>query len=509
MIQTASLVQRNPSRNCRGRSESSVSGSSSSANHDVPRTPLDTFFARDRVELGDNFSTLKLQPSFIHQSRDYMRPQTTSPIPPWLVNTLSSLDAHHPLRALVPEGRLQRTEDVLRQPTTTMLSSCRQPAKEDEVFAFRPPTSSTPLLSEPRGMPTSIDHAVSIFNTDITPGVLPFGGQRTPPSQYIVPPRHPPICDRQSMSSSPGGTERQLQLSTNYEDSVPFSRPGPVFTRHPHHQRDLHVHFAPNVQMDTEDDALEYFLSSSPASNPHNGNVLMTPPNEVEGDRLNAPSETFSDSNFTSPPSLHIAYISPAQISPEDQTFSDSLTKPEYELDLDYESLDFKWERFSRDKSLVPVHPALDNESLGGFDIPDLDEGSYTIGEPCEVVESVDMNSSDQNLFPFVSPSQLTLGEVPVTPNTSFNHLRPNDATKSTNEVTPHTPVAQRASSTSLQPDLSETAPKSTITSLEAYVSPRPKKPLRTPNHPDSQPLSVPLEPHWTQVCTGRAESWV
>ena len=144
-------------------------------------------------------------------------------LPAWLSSTLSALEAHHPLRLLLPSPHDQARIDPPAILASDNYDESVLPqlgpvvAAEDPLFAFSP--SSRP--SNPaQGLP--VNESAHLF---LGPSSMPY--QSSPPPAYftndMLPPQTLSNINAQSLLNSPYCSDEVLQ-SPNL---LPFSTPGP------------------------------------------------------------------------------------------------------------------------------------------------------------------------------------------------------------------------------------------------------------------------------------------
>lgn len=172
MIETANIVHRSSSftdskRSRRQRAISSASGSSSTASHDIPRTPVDAY--NDRIlgildisqrPLSSNIDRpLSPSPTHYHGTSMILPVPSTEPkepVPQWILETVSSLDQYHPLRTImpIPTAFREQLELKVKQHIPRQSFAVPDPVVHDgNISASRPPTAHGSnhllLLAEP------------------------------------------------------------------------------------------------------------------------------------------------------------------------------------------------------------------------------------------------------------------------------------------------------------------------------------------------------------------------
>ncbi|RPD78051.1 hypothetical protein L226DRAFT_610053 [Lentinus tigrinus ALCF2SS1-7] len=146
MIQTVNVLHATSTSAARPRRQRAAS-SSSTTTYDAPPTPVDASTAFDRGALGEDFSVLKMDgprssvkghDPFDRSAFDEDPPalDVTNHLPPWLRNTITTLGSKHPLRLLLPTAPSSRPVPD-QDPDITS-----QPAVEASPFAFIPPEGS-------------------------------------------------------------------------------------------------------------------------------------------------------------------------------------------------------------------------------------------------------------------------------------------------------------------------------------------------------------------------------
>lgn len=334
-----------------------------------------------------------------------MRPQTISPIPPWLVNTLNSLDVHHPLRALLPEHEIRTTgEDSRPQFAVKVTTPHRQDKNEDDIFAFRPPTMQ--LHPQPQARKVTPTQAIS--NTD----TITDSEQTTYITQHYESGQS--YQYKAQVDPCGVGEGNALQLMTQADDPAPFSRPGPHVIRQP---GDLHYYMSVSPHNDLEVNRYDH-LSSSPLSNTRGQHSPATPPNEADGFWMSAHDGSLDHHSLLSPPcSPHRLGSSPSRVTSQELAYYDPISKPDYECDLDYSSLDFKWEKFPRD-GLVAL--SARDERL---DHPEFVEENPTAEETHNEVVLLPPGTSSES-SPHFGFFRREIREVPVTPVRKSRHTQ-------------------------------------------------------------------------------------
>ncbi|PSS37809.1 hypothetical protein PHLCEN_2v277 [Hermanssonia centrifuga] len=337
-----------------------------------------------------------------------MQEDSKGPVPVWLSDTVASLKPQHPLRELIPTPTPhiptqdthistpragQRAASFPSKPTVPSPPS-RADEPEDAVFAFRPPTRA-PEAVPTAGATTGLSAFLSSFDPDSLDA--PLNNQfltvdasarvlRTASSLLNVHdgPTNVPF-------STPGPSDSLLDLTvakpaqSNYAShsipselkdlDVPFSTPGPMastrsslgemFPRtlvsqmsasprslpNPILMQKGDLTFIPNFPQPTAS------LSREHASYPTSITRPCALPVTAFGDTLNPISVSepmWSSSPVQLPAGIPAPYSTPGPFrvyfdSPiEDPIGSDPLEPTEYELDLDYDCLDFRWEKFDR-----------------------------------------------------------------------------------------------------------------------------------------------------------------
>ena len=489
MIRTTNLVQNQFSQNhTRRRAASSASRSSSST---VPRTPIDAYFESGNAQLGNQFSVLKLQNHSTHPYQEsshpctgYMRPQTISPVPPWLVNTLSGLDADHPLRVLVPKGTRQPVD--VHSSVQSLPSEPLRPMEEQEaVFAFLPPSECQPCLPS-----IPVDQSFFTSNAQITmqspsmtqhqplvPALLspiPLENHMIDNSPRITPTLPPTHMMREAapVPEKLAGDTGSLQTAPPGEH-IPFSRPGPRYTEpsistHYPREHSPQLGFAQlPLSQSTSSASCDFIepLSSSPGRNSQPSPI--TPSNESGVDwrsLSNSPvvvpslgTSIHSTPFITRTIPYRVRFESPLDCLLETPSHSGSQQNPGYELALDYGTLDFKWEKFSRGGSLEvgiqsPAAHAVEDDSL------ELPEDSKCINSEGSI-EDHNSALTHRGLIAFPLNSGLPNSRMPATP--TKDHLGP--STQFTQQLLvpdshpkPFTPDIQREFH-ALQPMVSDT----------------------------------------------------
>ncbi|KAI0341935.1 hypothetical protein BDW22DRAFT_1358033 [Trametopsis cervina] len=108
---------------------------------------------------------------------------------------------------------------------------------------------------------------------------------------------------------------------------------------------------------------------------------------------------------FTPPVARRIYFDSPA----EDPVYSDPLEPDEYELDLDYDKLDFRWEKFKPSGLNI-----ADGATAVGSDEDDLDYADYAVDPMFRVTNS---SPQDESSTTAVEPMVLPHKDIPNVPS--------------------------------------------------------------------------------------------
>ncbi|KAJ3484720.1 hypothetical protein NLI96_g5459 [Meripilus lineatus] len=216
------------------------------------------------------------------------------------------------------------------------------------------------------------------------------------------------------------GEGNALQLMTQADDPAPFSRPGPHVIRQP---GDLHYYMSVSPHNDLEVNRYDH-LSSSPLSNTRGQHSPATPPNEADGFWMSAHDGSLDHHSLLSPPcSPHRLGSSPSRVTSQELAYYDPISKPDYECDLDYSSLDFKWEKFPRD-GLVAL--SARDERL---DHPEFVEENPTAEETHNEVVLLPPGTSSES-SPHFGFFRREIREVPVTPVRKSRHTQADTLTE-------------------------------------------------------------------------------
>ncbi|KAH8083786.1 hypothetical protein BXZ70DRAFT_1068090 [Cristinia sonorae] len=353
MAETVHAMQRERSPPRRSRRASSASGSSSIASYDVPKTPIDAYSNLGEGRLGSSFSVINAHrpgrhgcpppsPQTLFGAREASYEDNA---PEWLQHTVASLNKNHPLRSFIPVH--QPLHPPPHQPPEELFVQ-----EEEPIFAFNPPTSTGPTvegLSVSDRMTGLANAQTSLYKDDVIThpvdaakellaAPIPFS---TPgPASEI-----PPVV----WKHHPDSLEDHEDLSSILLDSATLV----------HHTSSAgsHTGSSPRLHMEYEEQPdltsiSNFFGSSSPSSMQAVDNATLSPTGSrspIFSDSVPVPPSYRSDhfSKMAGPPKappVRIYFDSPA----EDPTRSDPLERPDYELELDYDHLDFKWEKFDR-----------------------------------------------------------------------------------------------------------------------------------------------------------------
>lgn len=453
MIETVNVIHGTQSTS-RSKRRRAASGSSSTASYDMPRTPVDVYSALEGGRLGEDFSVLKLRPFSLQQESPdlgqtyratpstldtttrYKSPQDAPPA--WLTTTVATLGLNHPLRDLIPTPEAHilssnvRDDAYIAPEPSLPLRHTRISRREDDVFAFRPPSQpvsppredmSPHMLYQAPGIPQYRDDTTSVTGHNIYDVGFNLPLHLSSPASLhspVIPPPHiqsPPLVspfmlwDDEQSDYEDGAT--LLQEAGNL-DSMPFSKPGPLASSKVHSSSSRTFNSVNTGSMSSSVvDTYDTPTLTPPFSRP---GPLVKPSSVVSNSTLSvdrrrpkslAPpivpvslsrparkkteSPSGSDDSIGRPPlagiswyssplsssSLVLAhqaivpppvfhYTTPVHVtrpvqptsrvyfdSPmEDPVSSDPLEESDYALDLDYGSLDFRWERFDRTEDI-------------------------------------------------------------------------------------------------------------------------------------------------------------
>jgi hypothetical protein len=418
MIATVNAIPTPSSHaHCR-RASTSTSGTSSSLSHYSPQTPVDAYSNLEGRMLGKDFSIIKMHqpdsylrpPSLMEDSPDYSNTsqELREDVPAWLSDAVSTVDASHPIRNLIPTRRPAR-----QSPTEQLLSTSRplshpcsaMPAHmvEENIFAFRPPTPSEilaapiqakvgehrvedqhdlgiPLFTTPLQEHSGLRVAQTLRPFEYSDGYLQTSHEeRTYPSLLSFP------------ASLAAANRTKLEKLDLTAPAAPYSTPGP-FVNNPTESlacpRDMSAlyvqtatcQFSPSIPGPTN--VTPPFSTPGPLTRHARDSVSHTtiyqplaPPVELLAPALpevapdfivsSSPDlflETVLNTPAPSPPRLtsskliacatpvskRIYFDSPA----EDPIRSDPLDASDYMLELDQDHLDFRWEKFDPSKAV-------------------------------------------------------------------------------------------------------------------------------------------------------------
>ncbi|KII92380.1 hypothetical protein PLICRDRAFT_172479 [Plicaturopsis crispa FD-325 SS-3] len=423
MLEKVNVTHRSPIKKQKQRVRSSTSGSSSVGGYDMPKTPVDAYSNLEGGRLGESFSVIKMKNSYSdsrvvrglgEESSSSDDPFQVSgakvspsdPLPHWLCGTFSALDPRNPLRALVPT--LHDNTGSSDPPTNSSppLSPANAPIEEETpIFAFIHQTAEEPendvemlhqeqVVSDDRRdeqrhdynsqfLPPIVSTAAQ-FSGDVsrnpvpcvsyqpgpqfpdTPGTMtgPHSGwtPRIPdlPSSPVFP---PPTFDRPSITHQ-SVVSPVAQMSINPRDQLhhalpafpayPYNAPSPLLHRtlvSPSNRSPPTTTGRLAFARDYPDMYSDENYAGLPTDPPRSDTLLGSPGTDVN----------FLDV-FSTPGPGHattVYFDSPA----EDPSDSDPLEPDAYELDLDYNTLDFRWEPFDR-KDVHAVDHAVSNTTV-------------------------------------------------------------------------------------------------------------------------------------------------
>ena len=218
MIETANTFSRSSSdtskRARRQRAISSVSGSSSTTGCDIPRTPVnahdkDVSRVYSKGTSPPNFEKppLGFHPHHFEEAFTSSITCTEEQVPGWIYETVSSLDRSHPVHSIVhlPPNLSSFQASTFDQGHSHHVPVNANPAaKEEEIFAFRPPTTR----SFPQSQPLSTNSYVQETNHHI-PSISP----------------RPLLTDQPTVSAN---HIQELLDTASALQEVPFATPGPL-----------------------------------------------------------------------------------------------------------------------------------------------------------------------------------------------------------------------------------------------------------------------------------------
>ncbi|TCD64164.1 hypothetical protein EIP91_004477 [Steccherinum ochraceum] len=390
----ASLCRKDNSPDVR-RESSSIRTSSSASSYNPSTLFSAAYMQTDRNIITPNFAVIKdptpissrrLPPSGedIDSNRQHAENQpqgTTAPM--WLQNAVASLSKNHPLRSFIPVHHYHSSPQQ-QIPSVPPVST----EQEDEIFAFRPPTSQDHTYAAPDELhSTQRDSSGSDVHFDLAYQdypLLPLPFSTPGPASDLA-----PISWDGRPDIAGGGSDVEKVAASSVADDagfwkmpssplVPAGEEGcksDTWASFADEQEmpamlDFHAELAPgNIRSSSPDDtsyesSAMYApgLSPSHSLSPRSSDSIPTSKPFATPGPGSAVSSTASSRHLAAP-RFHVYFDSPA----EDPIHSDPIEKPDYEMNLDYGALDFKWEKFDRSglslgESSSPYHSLAASE---------------------------------------------------------------------------------------------------------------------------------------------------
>lgn len=413
----------------RRRRTSSVSGSSSTASYDIPRTPVDAYSSLDDGRVGLEFSTVKSQPhtkyargaplpsmDFMFGHGDHPTPNNKAQVPLWLQDTVASLKKSHPLRSFIPVPTIDAPE---ADPGHHV---------EEDVFAFQPPApqqETDDMLRVPDPMQPSYMLPEPSNARSVLPFSMPGPGSDLAHAEWAntVDTAYDLTQEDPQYAHSHGPPEEDVHLSAippEQGETSPNRAPLPF--AQPPSPTLVEDDFSAHIELSPQ------YLSSSPLTDSYMHDAQepgLTPARTRSSSSRTSdsisfpkpfstpgPGSTFSVSSASRAPTFKVFFDSPT----EDPMMSDPMEKPDYELDLDYDNLDFKWEKF--DRSAIGV--SASSPSFRGRTGSDSDNDLEYADPLKRDLEAVDADvAANEALNRQVSPSLELFQPRPVSASVS------------------------------------------------------------------------------------------
>ncbi|KZT26835.1 hypothetical protein NEOLEDRAFT_214160 [Neolentinus lepideus HHB14362 ss-1] len=392
MIRRVSLMDSSSPSNSSQRKRQRVSSGSSSApgsTSDIPSTPLDAYTDLSNGRLGRGFSVIKMDTSTGKRVARELFPRknvssddadeiglnvdreskTHNEAPPsWLSATISTLRQDHPLRLLLPKSSTHIHVDPSHTPDLTQEIPKLPSVQDNEsVFAFVPPDDIDVYPEK--------TFAVDGFRQEpVSGGISSIVQRRSSRAEFVsdivdvedasildpsdplhaASPYKPTLStDFLSVESDNLRMLRDLHSTSLSFEELPYSMPGHLATESPMAATVFRSRLlaGPDLYRNAADFSLT--CDSQPMSIVAVNNIEEDteynytqtlddmPPNN---DDIHIDTDAFSTPGPTYVPPPGIYFDSPA----EDPLHSDPIDPADYHLDLDvdYETLDFRWEPF-------------------------------------------------------------------------------------------------------------------------------------------------------------------